>query len=233
LYTSLKAGNDDVKRLITLMTKQSGHTLARSPTGFADEGFEDGELLWRMLNGDEEAFDALYERWERIVYQFALRMSGSVALAEDVTQDVFMALIRSGRHFDPAQGTLAGYLLGMTRNRVLTLLKREQPFVPLAEDGEEEETSLAKKITAHTDPSIELARAERVKAVRQAILSLPWNYREVVVLCSLEEMSYEEAAGVIGCPVGTVRSRLNRARALLADKLKMAGGENGATIFIS
>src|SRR5262245_3995284 len=89
LYTSLKAGNDDVKRLITLMTKQSGHTLARSLTGFADEGFEDGELLWRMLNGDDEAFDALYDRWERIVYQFALRMSGSVALAEDVTQDVF------------------------------------------------------------------------------------------------------------------------------------------------
>ena len=215
------------------MTKQSGHTLARSLTGFADEGFEDEKLLWRMLNGEEEAFDALYDRWERVVYQFALRMSGSGALAEDVTQDVFMALIRSGRHFDPARGTLTSYLLGMTRNRVLTLLKRERSFVPLTEGDGEEEISLAEKMTAQTDPSVELARAERVKAVRQAILSLPWNYREVVVLCNMEEMSYEEAAGVIGCPVGTVRSRLNRARALLADKLKIARGENERTAFIS
>jgi RNA polymerase sigma-70 factor (ECF subfamily) len=186
-----------------------------------------------MLNGEEEAFDALYDRWERIVYQFALRMSGSGALAEDVTQDVFMALIRNGPHFDSARGTLTSYLLGMTRNRVLTLLKRERSFVPLVEDDGEEEISLAEKMTAQTDPSIELARAERVKVVRQAILSLPWNYREVVVLCSLEEMSYEEAASIIGCPVGTVPSRLNRARALLADKLKIARGENEETAFIS
>ena len=175
----------------------------------------------------------LYDRRERLVYQFALRMSGSTALAEDVTQDVFMALIRSGHLFDPARGTLTKYLLGMTRNRVLTLIERERSFVPLMAEEGDEEVSLAEKITLQADPLIELARAERVEAVRQAILALPWHYREVVVLCNLEEMSYEEAAGVIGCPVGTVRSRLNRARTLLVEKLKTSRGADKGTTSIA
>ena len=185
-------------------------------------------MLRRVLIGEEEAFDILYDRRERLVYQFALRMSGSATLAEDVTQDVFMALIRHGHLFDPARGTLVKYLLGMTRNRVLTLLQRERSFVPLMEDEGKEEIAVAENLIAEHDPSVDLARAERVEAVRQAILALPWHYREVVVLCNLEELSYEEAAGLIGCPVGTVRSRLNRARALLAEKLKVVkGGSEG------
>jgi RNA polymerase sigma-70 factor, ECF subfamily len=193
-------------------------------------GFGDKELLRRMLDGEEEAFDALYDRRGDIVYRFALRMTGSAALAEDVMQDVFMALILKGHLFDEARGSLTSYLLGITRNRVLTLLKKEQSFVSLAEDEGEEEISLAEKMVAQTDPSLELERAERVEAVRVAILALPWNYREVVVLCNLEEMSYEEAAEVIGCPVGTVRSRLSRARTLLAGKLKIS---NKRTALIS
>jgi RNA polymerase sigma-70 factor (ECF subfamily) len=175
-----------------------------------------------VLAGDEEAFDALYNRREGLVYQYALRMSGSVALAEDVTQDVFMALIRRGHLFDPARGTLTKYLLGMTRNRVLTLLQRERSFVPLMEEEGEEEIALAESMIVRADPVVEISRDERVEAVRQAVQALPLHYREVVVLCSLEEMSYEEAANVIGCPVGTVRSRLNRARALLVEKLQSA-----------
>jgi RNA polymerase sigma-70 factor (ECF subfamily) len=196
------------------MTKRFAQTLAHPLASFDDE-----ELLRRMLTGEEEAFEVLYDRREGLVYQFALRMSGSTALAEDVTQDVFMALIRSGGLFDPVRGTLVKYLLGMTRNRVLTLLGRERTFVPLMEEEGEEEVSLARQMIVHADPLLELARAERVEAVRQAVLALPLHYREAVVLCNLEEMSYEEAAGVIGCPVGTVRSRLNRARALLVEKL--------------
>ncbi len=203
--------NDD------LMTKRFTQTPARPLASFDDE-----ELLRRMLAGDEEAFDALYDRRVGLVYQFALRMSGSAALAEDVTQDVFMALLRRGHLFDPARGALTKYLLGMTRNRTLTLLQRERPLVPLMEEEGEEEVALSRQMIVQTDPLGELARAERVEAVRQAILALPLHYREVVVLCNLEEMSYEQAAGVIGCPVGTVRSRLNRARALLVEKLQAA-----------
>lgn len=185
---------------------------------------EDAVALQRALAGDEEAFDLLYARRAGVVYQFALRMSGSVTLAEDVTQDVFISLLRSGHKFDPSRGTLPQYLLGMTRNRVLTLLQRERNFVPLAVDeGEEGRLSLERILAptvAQDDPLFDLTRAERVEAVRQAVLALPLHYREVVVLCNLDELSYEAAAQLIGCPVGTVRSRLNRARALLLEKLQ-------------
>ena len=94
------------------MTKPPSDPAAQ-PALFAEK--EDVAHLQRALAGDEEAFNLLYARRAGVVYQFALRMSGSVALAEDVTQDVFIALLRSGQKFDPARGTLPQYLLGMTR----------------------------------------------------------------------------------------------------------------------
>ncbi|MFN0083784.1 MAG: RNA polymerase sigma factor [Blastocatellia bacterium] len=195
------------------MTERPGHPFERC---------SDEELLQRMLAETpdaEDAFDALYERREGVVYRFALRMTGSATLADDVTQDVFLALIRGGRLFDPTRGALIQYLLGMTRNRVLTLLARERAFVPLFDEESEQEPGLARQMAVHPDPLADLTRAERVESMRRAVLSLPVHYREVVLLCSLEEMSYEEAAEIIGCPVGTVRSRMNRARAMLAERL--------------
>ncbi len=182
----------------------------------------DEELLRRMLTGEEEAFEVLYDRREGLVYQFALRMSGSAALAEDVTQDVFLSLIRHGHQFDAGRGKLAKYLLGMTRNRVLTLLQRERSFVALTDEDEDEDLSLPASLITHEDPLLKLTRAEQTETMRQAILALPLHYREVLVLCNLNELSYEDAAGILSCPVGTVRSRLNRARGLLLDKLRAA-----------
>ena len=178
----------------------------------------DEELLRRMLAGDGEAFEKLYDRRQSGVYRFALRMSGSPQLAEDVTQDVFIALMRDGHQFDPARGTVAGYLYGMARHRVLRRLERERSFVSLTE--EEEETPLGERFVAGDDPLVEYAQQELAETVRQAVLALPPHYREVVVLCNLQELNYEQAAEVIGCPVGTIRSRLNRARALLVEKLR-------------
>lgn len=176
----------------------------------------DEELLRQMLAGEADAFEQLYDRRQGGIYQFALRMSGSPALAEDVTQEVFMALMRDGHQFDPARGTVAGYLFGMARHRVLRRLQRERTFVSMDawEEGEE-----MQELAALDDPLRDFTRNETIEAVRQAVLSLPEHYREVVVLCSLHEMSYDQAAAVIDCPVGTVRSRLNRARAMLIEKL--------------
>jgi RNA polymerase sigma-70 factor, ECF subfamily len=178
----------------------------------------DEALLRQMLAGDGDAFEVLYDRRQGGVYRFALRMSGSPALAEDVTQDVFIALMRDGHQFDPSRGTVASYLYGMTRHRVLRRLERERSFVSLTED--EEETPLAERFVAADDPLGEYTQQKLAETVRQAVLALPAHYREVVVLCNLQELNYEQAAEVIGCPVGTIRSRLNRARALLVEKLR-------------
>ncbi len=181
----------------------------------------DEELLRRMKAGDAAAFEKLYDRRQPSVYRFALRMSGSSAFAEDISQDVFMALMRDAHQFDESRGTVASYLFGITRHRVLRRLERERTFVSITNQDEDDDSSVDEMLfsTEH-HPLQVLARQEMIAAVQQAVLSLPPHYREVVVLCNLEEMNYEQAAQSIGCPVGTVRSRLNRARAMLVEKLR-------------
>ena len=185
----------------------------------------DAKLLSSMLAGDEQALTILYRRRQGNVYRFALQMSGSPALAEDVTQEVFMVLMRDGRNFDPSRGSLNSFLLGVTRNHVLRRLERDRFYVALEEDADEATTSTV--CATEDGPLDELSRSEMIESVRKAVLSLPARYREVVVLCDLQELSYVEAAGVLGCAVGTVRSRLHRARALLIEKLRPAREEDG------
>jgi RNA polymerase sigma-70 factor (ECF subfamily) len=180
----------------------------------------DEELLRQMMAGNAAAFEMLYERRHPGVYRFALRMSGSAAFAEDITQDVFMMLMRDGHQFDAARGTVSGYLYGMARHRVLRRLERERSFISVDDETAENDQSLAGRFTSDEDPLDDLSRQQMIGAVRQAVLALPPHYREVVVFCHLHEMSYEEAAEIIGCPVGTVRSRLSRARAMLLEKLR-------------
>lgn len=185
----------------------------------------DSELLQSMLAGDEEALSALYQRRSPGVYRFALQMCGSQALAEDVTQEVFMVLIRDRPAFDPARGSLNAFLLGIARNHVLRRLRRERFYVALEEDSENHgktrsATPLSARSATSAGPLDNLARTEAIESVRRSVLALPERYREVVVLCELQELSYAEAAEILGCAVGTVRSRLHRARGLLIAKLR-------------
>jgi RNA polymerase sigma-70 factor (ECF subfamily) len=178
----------------------------------------DSELLRSMLAGDEEALALLYRRRQGSVYRFALQMSGSKTTAEDVTQEVFLFLMREGHVFDPERGTLNAFLLGVARNHVLRRLRVDNFLTPLGDD-DETDVSVAVLETA-LRPIEDLARAETIELVRKAVLSLPAKYREVVVLCELQDVSYGEAAEILGCAIGTVRSRLHRARALLLGKLR-------------
>jgi RNA polymerase sigma-70 factor, ECF subfamily len=184
----------------------------------------DSELLQSMLAGDEEALAALYRRRQGNVYRFALQMSGSPALAEDVTQEVFMALMRDGTSYDSSRGPLNWFLLGIARNLVRQRLGRERFYVSLADDQDGD--PVASEPQAVSDPLHELSRTETIEVVRKAVFSLPLRYREVVVLCELQELSYAEAAGILGCAIGTVRSRLHRGRALLIEKMRPANEEN-------
>jgi RNA polymerase sigma-70 factor, ECF subfamily len=209
----------------------------------------DDALLGRMIAGDEEAFATIYRRRHPSIYRFALRMSGNTAMAEDVTQEVFMTLVRDAKRFDPTRGTLSAFLFGVARNHLKKRWEQNRRLVPLAGEaddlgefeagksawGEGAGASSLEDTTAYTGNGNgaglsrtmasgrdEFAALETVGRVRQAVGTLPENYREVVVLCELEEMSYEEAAAALGCPVGTVRSRLHRARAILLEKLREA-----------
>jgi len=164
----------------------------------------DRELLLLMLSGDEDAFTTLYRRRQGPVYRFALQMTGSVAIAEDVTQEVFMALLLKTAKYEASRGSLASFLYGIARNLVLRRI---------------EKTAEVEDYAGPEDLLDDLTRRETVEQVRRAVLSLPAVYREAVVLCDLQDTSYEEAALVLDCPIGTVRSRLSRGRSILAQKL--------------
>ncbi|HEX7774332.1 MAG TPA: RNA polymerase sigma factor [Pyrinomonadaceae bacterium] len=180
----------------------------------------DSELLRSMLAGDEEALALLYRRRQSAIYRFALQMSGSKTIAEDVTQEVFLFLIREGQVFDPARGSVSAFLMGVARNHVLRRLRVEQLLAPLGDDTDDDAPFL--QPSSDLCPLDDLTRAETIESVRKAVLSLPSKYREVVVLCELQDVSYGETAEILGCAIGTVRSRLHRARALLLEKLRPA-----------
>jgi RNA polymerase sigma-70 factor (ECF subfamily) len=220
------------------------------------EIIDEGLLLRRMVAGDEAAFTLLYRRRHPAIYRFALHMSGNAAMAEDVTQEVFMTLIRDVKRFDPARGTLGGFLFGIARNHLRRRWEQERNSVPLPETADELDAIMARSsamrvggkngtsgyadygnengnghsngngngngagVSAYMLHRDDFALLENVQRVRQAIATLPENYREVVVLCELDELSYEDAAAALDCPVGTVRSRLHRARAILVEKLR-------------
>ena len=189
----------------------------------------DLDLLRLMMAGDEDAFTQVYRRRQGGVYRFALQMSGSATLAEDVTQEVFMVLIREADRYDPNRGSLAAYLYGIARNHVLRRLEQDRGFVQLAESSDDLVAITHPSMIAGGDPLDDLTRNEMIGALRNSILALPAHYREVVVLCDLHEMSYTEAAKTVGCAVGTVRSRLHRARSLLIERLRGSRDRNSST----
>jgi RNA polymerase sigma-70 factor (ECF subfamily) len=180
----------------------------------------DDVLLKRSAKGDEEAFTQLYRRNHAPIYRFALRMTGQPWAAEEIVQDVFMTLVREPRKYDPARGPLGAFLYGIARNRVMKHLERLPRELSLDLTNEEGETTRLEAVD-HRTPAHWAELRERREQVRCAVLSLPPEFRETVVLCELEELSYEEAASALECPVGTVRSRLHRGRALLLAKLEM------------
>jgi RNA polymerase sigma-70 factor (ECF subfamily) len=178
----------------------------------------DEQLLRLTRAGDENAFTTLYRRHQGPVYRFALQMSGSEVIAEDVTQEVFLALMNASSQFDSSRGPLVAYLYGVARNQVRRHLAPSKSQIPLDEDSGDE--GALPLVVAPGDPLGDLTLREGLSALRQSILTLPLHYREVVALCDLEELSYEEAARSLGCAVGTIRSRLHRAHMLLVQKLR-------------
>jgi RNA polymerase sigma-70 factor (ECF subfamily) len=171
----------------------------------------DDDLIAAVAAGEREAFAELYRRRRPDVYRFALHMTGSPAVAEDVAQEVFLAVIHDARRYAPGRATVTAWLLGIARNHALRRIT-ERRHEPLPPAGQEPGVT--------PDLADAVARREDVQALRDALASLPVAFREAVVLCDLQELSYQEAADAAGCAIGTIRSRLHRGRALLADRLR-------------
>lgn len=168
----------------------------------------DAALIARIVAGSEDALVSLYRRRRRDVYVFALAMGKSAAFAEDTTHDVFLNVIENAARFDAAKGSVQAWLLGCARHVVIDHLRRQKrwtfevPEQAVADDADEQ-----------------MLASQRSRQLHAAIAVLPVEYREALVLCELHGLSYAETASVLKCPVGTVRSRLHRARAMLTAAL--------------
>jgi len=182
----------------------------------ATEQPSDEDLIARIGRGDRDGFAELYRRRRSDVYRFALLMSGSPPTADDVTQDVFVEVIHHANRYRRGRSGVVAWLFGIARNCVRRSQQRHRPSVPLGDAQSAEPQPFA----VEDDPLAGLARREHVAALRRAVLELPVAYREAIVLCDLQELSYADAAAVLNCAVGTVRSRLHRGRALLAARLR-------------
>lgn len=174
------------------------------PRPFAES---DEELYRQMRTGNQRAFAALYERREPALYRYALHMTGSRSAAEEVAQEVFVRLLGPHLHFDDRRGSLEAYMYGVARNLVRVMRRKGAVEEPV-------EQSIDHDILG------DLIKDQATAALYRALDELPEHYRDAVVLCDLEERSYEDASRLMECPVGTVRSRLHRARALLASRLR-------------
>jgi RNA polymerase sigma-70 factor (ECF subfamily) len=180
----------------------------------------DEDLIAAVAAGDREAFGALYHRRRTDIYRFAMHMIGVPGAAEDVAQDTFMTVIHEARRFDPGRAAGIAWLLGIARNHA----RRR-----LAERRHEPLTGVGEVPGIACDPTEGLSRAQELAALRQALQELPIVYREAIVLCDLQELTYEQAAAAAGCPVGTVRSRLHRGRSMLTAAIRVVTDERTGT----
>ncbi len=184
----------------------------------------DAALAARLACGEAGALDPLYRRHKGPVYRFALLWSGAAAVAADVTQDVFLHLLTRADDFDPTRGPLQPWLLGIARNFV----RRRTGTTTREESVDPDELELPGSASDIATPDVSLAARREIERLRAAIVALPPHYRDVLVLVELTERSYAEAAAICGCELNTVRSRLNRARGLLARALAVDVAERAA-----
>jgi RNA polymerase sigma-70 factor, ECF subfamily len=172
----------------------------------------DFELLRRAAEGERQAFELVYRRYQHVVYRFARAMTGRPDAAEDVTQEVFIALIKELPRYDSARAGFTTYLYGIARNLSRDRWRRTRRRLALEAIG------LESRCTTD-DPFDMIERAQAAAQVHRALRGLPLRYREVIILCDLHGLAYAEAALVVRSSVSGVRARLHRARHLLRQRL--------------
>lgn len=199
---------------------RAGSALVRPSGAGSGANADETPELRLALAGDEAAFTALYRRHRAAVYRFVWLLTGSEAQAADITQDVFIELLNGSSGYDAARGSLAAYLCGIARFRAYrTIDTRMQSVADFESLAEAEEVSDAPAL-----PGDRLDRRRSLDMLYDAIRQLPPIFRDVLILVELQEMSYADVAHVVGIELGTVRSRLSRAKTKLTQLLNTGVG---------
>ena len=177
------------------------------------ERVTDELALKRAVGGDETAFILLYERHRDPVFRFAYRLTGSIELAEDVTHDCFLSLIRQPQKFDASRASLRTYLFAAARNLAFKGLQRR------GQDTAVEDLVVEPSLPEREEPLQKLLREELAAEVGRAVSELPPLQREALILFEYEGLSLAEIAAVVAADVQTIKARLYRARQRLKRRL--------------
>jgi RNA polymerase sigma-70 factor (ECF subfamily) len=177
----------------------------------------DADLLPRCRAGDEVAWRELVTRHTRRVFGLAYRFTGRVDQAEDLTQEVFVKVYQTLGRYRESDGPFGGWLMAVARNHAIDhYRRRKQELLRRTEDPEILETATAPE----EHPVVGLERQERARLVHRGLRTLPADLRLPLILCDLQGLPYDEIAAALQVPLGTVKSRINRARLELAKRLK-------------
>ncbi|MGC2769060.1 MAG: sigma-70 family RNA polymerase sigma factor [Candidatus Acidiferrum sp.] len=173
-----------------------------TPQGTTGETTTDWSLLARIGQKDEDALSALYDRYSGLVFSEAKRILRDTGAAEEILQDLFYQVWRTAERFDPARGSLAGWLLVAARNRAISKLRRKT--------GKTEEID-EKGVSLKVDVESRAAQSLLLDKVRTVMGNLPENQREALECAYFEGMSHTEIAEKTGQPLGTVKTRIRSA----------------------
>jgi len=181
-------------------------------------------LIHSAVDGDLDAFNRLVLEYQESAFNVALRMLGEVPAAEDATQNAFISAFRNLHQY--RGGSFKAWVFRMVTNACYDELRRRQrrPTVSLEDDGEGEQAPLEESLAATDpsapDPQIALEQQELEHAIQHCLDNLPVEFRSAVILADIEGLDYEEISRASGIPLGTIKSRLARARFKLRDCLK-------------
>ena len=179
-----------------------------------------------MMISPATEFESLYRRSQRRAYNLAYRLTGNSADAEDVAQDAYVRAWHNFESYD-ASRSFEGWLFRIITNRVIDL-RRRQKRVPIYSldspiQGDDEGQPLAHEFAApNSDPEQIVVGPVMEERLQEALASLPNDYRKAIMLCDVEQRSYQEIADQMHCAIGTVRSRIHRARVMLRKRLEAA-----------
>jgi RNA polymerase sigma-70 factor (ECF subfamily) len=174
-------------------------------TGLRQLGDED--LMQLVAGGDARAFEVVYERHCTAVFSLAYRICGVRAAAEEVAQEAFLAIWRSGGRYDRTRGSVRTWLLGVVHNRAIDAIRRTTVHDRLRAADEQ----AAERIEAPERTEVEAARREEARSVRTLIGELPNDQRRVIELAYFGGFTHEQIAEMLGAPLGTVKGRMRLA----------------------
>jgi RNA polymerase sigma-70 factor, ECF subfamily len=187
-------------------------------------GLSDHALMERLKGGDMAAFEALYDRYCRLVYSIALRALHDLPAAEDVVQEVFFRVWERGRQFDRGRGPFVAWLIGVARNRAIDECRRQRRRLRIEAPSLTEQDFLADGDAS--DPSLAGVIAEERAAVRAALSRLPVEQRLAIELAYFQGMTQQEIANTLGHPLGTVKTRIRMGMRKVRGALASQEGDN-------